>query len=94
MTLSEIVHGENIVPELKATNRWEAIDELVDELVDNGAIAKADRDDIIDLAAHIELIGADHADHVLARFEPFAPQHDIGRIGRTDDDIGAADAFA
>ena len=49
MTLSEIVHGEHIVPELKATNRWEAIDELVDELVDSGAIAKADRDAIIDL---------------------------------------------
>ena len=49
MTLSEIVHGEHIVPELKATNRWEAIDELVDELVDSGSIAKADRDAIIDL---------------------------------------------
>jgi mannitol/fructose-specific phosphotransferase system IIA component (Ntr-type) len=49
MTLSEIVHGEHIVPELKATNRWEAIDELVDELVDSGAIAKPNRDAIIDL---------------------------------------------
>ena len=49
MTLSEIVQGEHIVPELQATNRWEAIDELVDELVESGAIAKPDRDAIIDL---------------------------------------------
>jgi len=49
MTLSEIVQGEHIVPELQATNRWEAIDELVDDLVESGAIAKPDRDTIIDL---------------------------------------------
>jgi len=49
MTLREIVQGEHIVPELQATNRWEAIDELVDDLVESGAIAKPDRDTIIDL---------------------------------------------
>ena len=49
MTLNEIVKAEHIVPELKATNRWEAIDELVDTLVVNGAIAKSDRDAVIDV---------------------------------------------
>ena len=49
MTLNEIVQTEHIVPELKATNRWEAIDELVDTLVANGAIAKTDRDAVIDV---------------------------------------------
>ena len=49
MTLNEIVKAEHIVPELQATNRWEAIDELVDTLVVNGAIAKSDRDAVIDV---------------------------------------------
>lgn len=49
MTLNEIVHAEHIVPDLKAANRWEAIDELVETLVSNGAIAKSDRDAVIDV---------------------------------------------
>ena len=49
MTLNEIVQTENIVPVLKATNRWEAIDELVDTLVANGAIVESDRDAVIDV---------------------------------------------
>jgi mannitol/fructose-specific phosphotransferase system IIA component (Ntr-type) len=49
MTLNEIIKAEHIVPELKAANRWEAIDELVDTLVVNGAIAKSDRDAVIDV---------------------------------------------
>ena len=49
MTLNEIVKTEHIVPELKATNRWEAIGELVDTLVANGAITKSDRDAVIDV---------------------------------------------
>ena len=49
MTLNEIVKTEHIVPELKATNRGEAIDELVDNLVANGAITKSDRDAVIDV---------------------------------------------
>ena len=49
MNLSEIVQGDHIVPDLQATNRWEAIDELVDKLIESGAIAKPDRDAIIDL---------------------------------------------
>ena len=48
MTLSEIVQADHIVPSLQATNRWEAIDELVDQLVASGAIAAKDREAIID----------------------------------------------
>ncbi len=48
MTLSEIVQAEHIVPSLQATNRWEAIDELVDQLVTSGAIAAKDCEAIID----------------------------------------------
>ena len=48
MTLNEIVKADHIVPELKADNRWEAIDELVDTLVINDAIEKSNRDDIVD----------------------------------------------
>ena len=49
MKLSEIVPVDHIVPELNATNRWEAIDELVDTLVANGAIDVEARDSIVDL---------------------------------------------
>jgi len=49
MKLSEIVPVDHIVPELNATNRWEAIDELVDTLVANGAIDAEARDSIVDL---------------------------------------------
>ena len=49
MKLSEIVPVDHIVPELNATNRWEAIDELVDTMVANGAIDPEARDSIVDL---------------------------------------------
>ena len=48
MTLNEIVQADHIVPSLQATNRWEAIDEFVDQLVSSGAIAAKDREAIID----------------------------------------------
>ena len=37
-----------MIHELKAENRWEAIDELIDKLVASGAIRKAERDSILD----------------------------------------------
>lgn len=49
MTLSEIIQPAHIVPDLQATNRWEAIDELVDNLIEHGAIAAVDREAIIDV---------------------------------------------
>ena len=44
MDLADILGREQIVPELKATTRWEAIDELIDNLVATGKIQAADRD--------------------------------------------------
>jgi len=46
MTLADILSVDVIVPDLKATNRWEAIDELIQQLVDSGKIRPADRDAI------------------------------------------------
>jgi mannitol/fructose-specific phosphotransferase system IIA component (Ntr-type) len=44
MNLGDIVTTQQIVPELKATNRWEAIDELVGVLVTSGKIPPASRE--------------------------------------------------
>ncbi len=46
MTLSEIVQKEQIITELKASNRWEAIDELIGRLVDCGRIKAEHREAI------------------------------------------------
>jgi mannitol/fructose-specific phosphotransferase system IIA component (Ntr-type) len=44
MDLADILTKAQIVPDLRATNRWEAIDELIDNLVSTGKIQTADRD--------------------------------------------------
>ena len=44
MDLADIMGREQIVPELKAANRWEAIDELIGNLVATGKIQPGDRD--------------------------------------------------
>ena len=44
MDLADILGREQIVPELRATNRWEAIDELIGNLVATGKIQPGDRD--------------------------------------------------
>lgn len=46
MTLADILRKEQIVPDLKATNRWEAIDELLDLLVHCGKIKSENREAI------------------------------------------------
>jgi mannitol/fructose-specific phosphotransferase system IIA component (Ntr-type) len=46
MNLGDILGSDNILPELKAANRWDAIDELIGNLVDTGKIKAADRDAI------------------------------------------------
>lgn len=47
MTLGDILQPEHIVPELKASNRWEVIDELIDRLVQAGKIKPEHRDAIV-----------------------------------------------
>ena len=47
MELADILSKELIIPELRATDRWEAIDELIDHLVANGKIAAEHREAIV-----------------------------------------------
>ena len=44
MNLGDILAREQIVSELQATNRWEAIDELINNLVVTGKLQAGDRD--------------------------------------------------
>jgi mannitol/fructose-specific phosphotransferase system IIA component (Ntr-type) len=46
MNLGDILGPENILPELKSINRWEAIDELINNLVSTGKIRSEDREAI------------------------------------------------
>src|SRR6266498_2764204 len=46
MNLADILSPEQIIPELRATNRWEAIDELINNLVATGKIEPEHRDPI------------------------------------------------
>lgn len=47
MELADILTADQILTDLKATNRWEAIDELVQHLVDRGKIKPDHRDQVI-----------------------------------------------
>jgi len=44
MDLGDILGPEQFVPELKATNRWEAIDELIQQLIVSGKIQPEHRE--------------------------------------------------
>ena len=44
MDLGDILGPEQFVPELKATNRWEAIDELIQQLIVSGKIQDEHRE--------------------------------------------------
>lgn len=46
MTLADILNKEQILPELAASTRWEAIDELINRLVECGKIKPESRDQI------------------------------------------------
>jgi len=47
MALADILSVEQIVPEMRATERWPAIVELIDLLVSQNKIKPADRDSIL-----------------------------------------------
>ena len=46
MELGDILSKEQIIPDLRATNRWEAIDELINNLVATGKIKPEHQDAI------------------------------------------------
>jgi len=47
MTLGSLLSVDQIVPEMKATERWAAIVELIDLLVQKGSVQKADRESVL-----------------------------------------------
>src|SRR5438128_12697379 len=47
MSLANLLSAEQIIPEMKATERWSGIVELIDLLVSLGKIKPADRDPIL-----------------------------------------------
>src|SRR5213082_3328574 len=47
MSLAELLSADQIIPEMKATERWDAIVELMDLLVERGKIRPTDRDGIL-----------------------------------------------
>jgi len=47
MDLGDILGPEQIIPDLQAANRWEAIDELINSLVDAGKIRPENREAIL-----------------------------------------------
>ncbi len=47
MDLVDILTKDNILPEMSAANRWEAIDELINNLVTTGKIQAQHRDAIV-----------------------------------------------
>src|SRR6059058_681644 len=47
MSLAELLSADQIIPEMKSTERWDAIVELMDLLVARGQIKPEDRDGIL-----------------------------------------------
>ncbi len=89
MKLSEIINGKNIISELKATDRWEVIDEMVGNLVESGVLRESDREPILDSIKKREAsmstgigfgIGIPHASTDLI-------DEVVGALGRSTDGI-------
>ena len=47
MTLGSLLSADQIIPEMRATERWAAIVELIDLLVQKGRVRGSDRDSIV-----------------------------------------------
>jgi fructose-specific phosphotransferase system IIA component len=48
MTLANLLSESQIIPEMASKERWEAIRELVDLLVEAGKVDKSDREDVLE----------------------------------------------
>jgi fructose-specific phosphotransferase system IIA component len=48
MTLANLLSESQIIPEMASKERWDAIRELVDRLVEAGKIDKSDREDVLE----------------------------------------------
>lgn len=49
MNLGDILNKEQIIPDLKASDRWEAIDELINQLVATHKIEPQNRDRVVEV---------------------------------------------
>ena len=54
MTLANLLSEEQIIPEMVATDRWQAISEIVDRLVATGHLKASHREDAIAVLRHRE----------------------------------------
>ncbi|MEI8292943.1 MAG: PTS sugar transporter subunit IIA [bacterium] len=48
MTLANLLSESQIIPEMASRERWEAIRELVDRLVESGKVNPSDREDVLE----------------------------------------------
>jgi len=48
MTLGTLLTADQIIPKMEATERWQAIVELIDRLVSSGRIKMADREQVLE----------------------------------------------
>ncbi|MBE86654.1 MAG: PTS sugar transporter subunit IIC [Verrucomicrobiales bacterium] len=55
MELADLLTKEQVVTELKATDRWEAIEELIELLVSNGRVKSEHRDAILSVVKKREM---------------------------------------
>ena len=55
MELADLLTKEQVVTELKATDRWEAIEELIELLVSNGRVKSEHRDAILSVVKKREI---------------------------------------
>ena len=55
MELADFLTKEQVVPDLKASDRWEAIEELIDLLVDSGQIKPDHREAIVSIVKKREI---------------------------------------
>ncbi len=89
MNLGDILSTDQIIVDLKAVDRWQAIDELIDKLVATGKIKSADRASIISVVRKRESsmstgigfgIGLPHASTELI-------QEVVGALGRSQEGV-------
>jgi mannitol/fructose-specific phosphotransferase system IIA component (Ntr-type) len=54
MTLASLLSEDQIIPEMIATDKWQAIEEIIDRLVKGGCLEQSHRDDAIASLRHRE----------------------------------------
>jgi nitrogen PTS system EIIA component len=54
MTLTNLLSEEQIIPEMVATDRWQAIEEIVNRLVETGHLGTSCRDEVVAALRHRE----------------------------------------